>query len=147
MKSMWNEADARSIRQRVAQLRPDAPARWGKFTAPQMVCHLTDATRMATGELAIPSRNLPLRYFPLKQLIIYVLPFPKGAPTAPQLIGRVATTWGSELASLDAALDQFQAQQQRQQWPEHPAFGRLSRHAWGTLVYRHTDHHLRQFGV
>jgi hypothetical protein len=31
--------------------------------------------------------------------------------------------------------------------PEHPAFGRLSGRAWGALVYRHMDHHLRQFGL
>lgn len=28
-----------------------------------------------------------------------------------------------------------------------PAFGRLTRPAWGVLSYRHIDHHLRQFGV
>jgi hypothetical protein len=147
MKSMWNEPDARAIRQRVATLRSDAQARWGKFNAPQMVCHLTDAARMAMGELHVPSRRLPIRYFPLKQLILYVLPFPKGAPTAPELIGRVATTWGSEVGELEQAIERLLTQRQRQEWPDHPAFGPLSRDAWGVLVYRHTDHHLRQFGV
>jgi hypothetical protein len=145
MKSMWNEPDARDIRQRVATLRADAPARWGKFNAPQMVCHLTDAARMAMGELQVPSKKLPIRYFPLKQLILYALPFPKGAPTAPALIGRMATTWSSERVELELALDRFVAQRTRQQWPEHPAFGPLSRAAWGVLVYKHTNHHLRQF--
>ena len=32
-------------------------------------------------------------------------------------------------------------------WPDHPAFGALSRRAWGVLIYRHMDHHLRQFGA
>jgi hypothetical protein len=32
-------------------------------------------------------------------------------------------------------------------WPEHPAFGKLSTRAWGVLIYRHMDHHLRQFGA
>jgi len=26
-------------------------------------------------------------------------------------------------------------------------FGRLSAKQWGVLMYRHVDHHLRQFGV
>ncbi len=147
MKSMWNEPDARAIRQRVATLRSDAQARWGKFNAPQMVCHLTDAARMAMGELHVPSRRLPIRYFPLKHLILYVLPFPKGAPTAPELICRVATTWGGEVGKLEQALERLLTQRQRQEWPDHPAFGPLSRDAWGVLVYRHSDHHLRQFGV
>jgi hypothetical protein len=29
----------------------------------------------------------------------------------------------------------------------HPSFGRLSGREWGILVYKHTDHRLRQFGV
>jgi hypothetical protein len=33
------------------------------------------------------------------------------------------------------------------EWPEHPAFGRMSRRVWGVLGYRHLDHHFRQFGV
>jgi hypothetical protein len=147
MKSMWNEADAREIRQRVASLRPDSAALWGKFNAPQMVCHLTDSARMAMGELAVPSKHLPIRYFPLKQLILYVLPFPKGAPTAPALISRMAAEWGGEVTELERAIDRFCTQPSRANWPDHPAFGPLSRDAWGVLVYRHTDHHLRQFGA
>ena len=53
-----------------------------------MLAHLNDAMRMATGELPVAPKNLPLRYFPLKQLVVYVLPFPKSAPTAPELLAR-----------------------------------------------------------
>jgi hypothetical protein len=147
MKSLWNEPDARELRLRISRLRPDARGQWGRFTAPQMVVHLTDAAKMAMGELAIPPRKMALRYFPLKQLIIYVLPFPKGAPTAPQLVDRVAAEWDGELRQLEMAMGRLAAQPDCDGWPEHPAFGRLSRRAWGVLVYRHTDHHLRQFGV
>ena len=53
-----------------------------------MLAHLNDSYRMCTGELKVKSKNLPLRYTPIKQLVIYVAPFPKGAPTAPELIAR-----------------------------------------------------------
>jgi hypothetical protein len=36
---------------------------------------------MALGELTVKPKHLPIRYPPLKQLIIYVVPFPKSAPT------------------------------------------------------------------
>lgn len=147
MKTMWNERDAQEIRQRLERLEPGARARWGKMDAAQMAVHLTDALKMALGELPVASKWLPIRYFPLKQLIIYVLPFPKGAPTAPELVGRVPMVWGAELAELATLIDRFASQPAGRAWPEHPAFGPLSRHAWGVLVYRHTDHHLRQFGV
>ena len=38
---------------------------------------------MALGDLACRERRLPLRFTPIKQLVIYLLPFPKGVPTAP----------------------------------------------------------------
>ena len=30
---------------------------------------------------------------------------------------------------------------------EHPAFGDISYDDYGVLIAKHTDHHLRQFGV
>ena len=50
-----------------------------------MLAHLNDSYRMCLGELKVKSKHLPLRYTPIKQLVIYVAPFPKGAPTAPEL--------------------------------------------------------------
>jgi hypothetical protein len=147
MKSVWNAADRQEIQRRLAALRPDAPARWGKMDAARMVVHLTEALKMALGELPVAPRNLPIRYFPLKQLILYVLPFPKGAPTAPELVGRVPASWPAEVAQLQTLIERFASQPEGRAWPDHPAFGPLSRRAWGALVYKHTNHHLRQFGV
>jgi len=31
--------------------------------------------------------------------------------------------------------------------PVHPLPGRLSYREWGVATYKHTDHHLRQFGA
>lgn len=147
MKSIWHEADSRGLRERIGRLRADAPARWGKFTAPQMVCHVTDGLKMAMGELQIPRRPGPLRYFPIKHLILFVLPFPKGAPTAPELLSRRAVEWGSEMQELERTFDRFLSQRERTDWPDHPAFGSMPPRTLGVLVYRHLDHHLKQFGV
>ncbi len=117
------------------------------MTAPQMVAHLADSLRMAIGELLVPSKNLPIRFPPIKQLIIYWLPFPKGVPTAPELITRVPAEWKAELDDLRLLLDRFAQRDKHGKWPDHPAFGRMKATAWGVLVYRHMDHHLRQFGV
>lgn len=102
---------------------------------------------MALGELPVKPRRLPIRYPPLKQFIIYVMPFPKGAPTAPELVCRKATDWPAEMVELEGAFDRLVAKDASAPWLDHPAFGRMTRRAWGVLIYRHTDHHLRQFGV
>ena len=147
MKSVWNAADYSELCTRLERLTPEALPRWGKFTAPQMVCHLVDALKMAGGTLPVRTRQMAIRYPPLKQLIIYWLPFPKGAPTAPELLTRVATEWHGELQELKRELERFQKRGPAGPFVPHPAFGKLSSRAWGVLVYRHTDHHLKQFGV
>src|SRR5690242_18439538 len=88
MGTFWDQSTRQDLCRRISRLTPDAKPKWGKFTPAQMVAHLNDAMRMATGDLPVQSKKIPLRYFPLKQLVLYVLPFPKGAPTAPELLAR-----------------------------------------------------------
>jgi uncharacterized protein DUF1569 len=148
MATFWDRATREDLCRRIARLTPDAKPAWGKFTAAQMVAHLNDAMRMATGELPVRPKNLPIRYFPLKQLLLYVLPFPKGAPTAPELLVRCD---GADLQAEQAAFailaEATAAKSGADRWPDHPAFGRMSHEAWGKAIRKHTEHHLKQFGV
>lgn len=145
MRSIWEDAAQRELHGRLGALAWDRRARWGKFTAPKMVCHLADSLRMALGDLPVAPKRLPIRFPPLKQLIIYVAPFPKGAPTAPELLARGPREWSADVADVQALLARAAAVDSTDGWPEHPAFGRLSKRAWGVLIYRHMDHHLKQF--
>jgi Protein of unknown function (DUF1569) len=147
MNSIWKPEAHRELRARIAKLNPEEPARWGRMNARQMVVHLSDAFRMASGEIAVRPRHLPIRYPPLKQLVIYALPFPKGAPTAPELLARQPGDWPVDVAELQALLDRFVASGPEKTVAAHPAFGRMTGRSWGVLVYRHMDHHLRQFGA
>jgi Protein of unknown function (DUF1569) len=145
MKTIWDGPAQREICDRLARLTPDRQAEWGRMSAPQMVCHLAESLKMALGELPVMPKKLPIRYPPLKQFIIYIAPFPKNAPTAPELMVRSPRDWSADVADLQSLIERFTAHRGVAQRPEHPAFGRLSERAWGVLVYRHMDHHLRQF--
>lgn len=147
MKSIWQDEARRELNDRVGALAWDRSAEWGKFTAPKMICHLAESLRMAMGDLTVKPKRLPIRYPPLKQLIIYVAPFPKGAPTAPELLARAPSDWTHDVADVQALLARAGSARTTESWPEHPAFGKLSRRAWGVLIYRHMDHHLKQFGA
>jgi uncharacterized protein DUF1569 len=147
MKSIWQTEARREIQDRLSTLAPTAQAQWGKMSAPEMVCHLAESVKMTLGDLPCAPRSGALRYTPLKQLIIYVAPWPKGVPTAPELLARVPASWSTDVKDLSALLDRLVARGDAPGLPEHPAFGKLSTRAWGRLVYRHMDHHLRQFGV
>jgi len=147
-KSLWNPDSRRELVARLGRLTPETRPKWGRMTAPQMLAHLVDWMRMANGELqtAVWHRRT-LRYTPLKQLLIYWVPIPKGVPTAPELIKRAVTDWTGECAAMCRYIDSYETRDATRAWPEHPAFGDITTSAWGVLGYRHTDHHLRQFGV
>lgn len=148
MPSLHDDATRAVIRQRLHTLAPERTGAWGRMTAPQMLAHLTDALRLAFGDLPCVPKNVPLaRVFPVKHLILYVLPFPKGAPTARELVARPPAEWPQELAACCEQLERFASASAPSHWPAHPLFGRLTGAQWGVLAYRHMDHHLRQFGV
>ncbi|MBC7791648.1 MAG: DUF1569 domain-containing protein [Anaerolineae bacterium] len=147
MKTLF-QANARDeVLRRFGQLTPQHQARWGSMNAPRMLKHIVEAMRMAVGDLYCKPKNTPLRRTPLKQLVIYWLPFPKGVPTSRELIQAEPGEWEADLAVLRQLIDRFAARESAAEWPVHPAFGSLTAKQWGILAYRHTDHHLRQFRV
>lgn len=147
MPSIWNDADRADLARRTRLLTPDHTAKWGRFAVAGMVAHLNDALRMATGDLAVAAKAPPfLKWAPVRYLIIHVMPMPKSAPTAPELIAR---STAADLALEQQTFDTLLADLPRRQTlaPTHPAFGRMTRADWGAIIHKHTDHHLRQFGV
>ena len=147
MKTIWNDEDRTRLLDRVDRITDDSKPLWGRMMADRMLSHLVESAKMATGEIECKSKMLPIRWFPLKQLILYVFPFPKGAPTAPELLAGAKAPVADLKPELRRLIDKFAARADRDDWPRHPAFGKLSRDGWGALTYKHFDHHLRQFQV
>lgn len=152
-RSLWREADRRSLFARLAHLAPTDAPHWGRMTAHEMVVHLGDGARMALGTLPVRSSHLRaarwLRLPIAKHTFVYILPFPRNAPTARELLSTQPTDWDNDVATFMRLTEELAARAAgaRCLWPSHPFFGRLTRRAWGALGYRHTDHHLRQFGA
>jgi len=88
-----------------------------------------------------------LQTFPLKHLILYVIPFPKGAPTAPELKPVDAALFEEERAALLKMLERIANGPHEGAGPAHPLFGPLSWQEWGVATYKHANHHLKQFGA
>jgi hypothetical protein len=146
-KSLSNARTRQELLARLERLKPGATPLWGTMTAPQMLAHLTDWMLMAKGEIKVALKKRPQRIPPLKQLMIYWLPFPKGIPTSPELIGRKPLEWATERAAVRGHVQSFENLNSKSTWPEHPVFGKMTPKAWSVFAYRHMDHHLRQFGV
>ncbi|MFZ2492530.1 MAG: DUF1569 domain-containing protein [Thermoanaerobaculia bacterium] len=145
MKTIFRDSDRNALLGRIDAVVPSATPRWGSMNASQMLSHLAQSARMATGELPSKPRRLAMRFTPLRQFFVYLLPVPKGIATARELLPVDGAELEASRAELLRLLDRIA--QKQDAWPEHPAFGRMSRREWGVLLYKHFDHHLRQFGV
>jgi hypothetical protein len=100
MRSLWEEQARRELIERLERLTPESKGRWGRMTCPEMLAHLVEAMRMALGELPTKSKGGPLRYSPINKLVIYWLPWPKGAPTAPELLARAPEEWERDVQAV-----------------------------------------------
>lgn len=148
MPSLADAATRTAIIARVNALQPDTTPKWGKMNAPQMMAHCADALRMAYGDLPCAPKDVPIaRIGVVKWLILNVLPFPKGSPTAKELISRAPSEWGAERGEFLALIERFEKEKARVAWPAHPLFGPMSGTEWGVLAAKHLHHHLTQFGV
>jgi hypothetical protein len=146
--SILNDIDRTAILQRIQSVTSASVPRWGRMDAKAMLNHLKQSALMALGELPVASKSKrAFQVFPIKHLILHVLPFPKGAPTAPELLVSDAASVDAIRSELASLIERIGAGPREGFGPVHPLFGRLSFREWGVATYKHTDHHLRQFGV
>ena len=145
-------ADARTLERlilRLERLEPDTARRWGTLSAHEMLCHLSDTSTSILGRpggAAVPPRRLR------RWLALYTpYPWPRGLPTPASVNPREGGTRPAEflrdraraiegLRALAAAPDPAFPSSHRQ-------FGGMRAADWKHWGYRHTDHHLKQFGL
>lgn len=148
MLTIYDSEERSSLLRRLHALTPESPARWGRMSASQMVCHLIAAFRASLKELPVGPATGPLSHFPLNWLVIHALPWPPGkAESPPEFLTVPVTTWPADVATLQSLIDRAAAQGPGASWPPSRVFGRISGATWGVLHRKHIDHHLRQFGV
>jgi hypothetical protein len=131
---------------RLRALRPDSRPLWGRLDAPRMLCHVGDQLRVAVGDLPTrPTGSLLMRTL-VKNLVVNTAIRPPRAKieTAPEMLSSQPGEWEADLAACEALVERVAVGECR---AVHPAFGPLSPAEWGRLCWKHTDHHLRQFGV
>ena len=153
MRTLAREHDAADILRRLRALRHDSQRRWGRMSAHQMVCHLSDGYRLLTGERTTKLARTPLPRVMMRCIALYIpVRWPTGIPTTPDLDQDVGGTkpaaFDADVAELDRLLREVATDRRgRLGGHLHPLFGRMSESAWLRWAYLHADHHLRQFGV
>jgi hypothetical protein len=149
--SIFNPNDLAALRKRMQGLQPTTPARWGTMNALAMVDHLNKHLELVLGRHKAKRLGFGLTEALARWLFIGKLAFPKNLQTLPAIVGKVTPGDTAALAQLLAQQTALQdevvaAQQAGFTFPNNPVFGRLTHAQLGRLVWKHIDHHLRQFG-
>lgn len=146
MRTMFEVRDVGVLQDRLNRLTADAKPKWGSFDVNRMVCHLADAMRFALSpELNVKVMKGPPMF--VRHLIRLYLPWPKGAPTVPEMLETDPAALEDDIRATVTLMDDFQHGSDRTDWPNHPFFGPLDGNGWAKLTWRHIDYHLKQFGV
>jgi hypothetical protein len=149
MKTLFQSEAVDEIVARIGQLTPTTPALWGKMNVAQMLAHCSGAIDMASGRLILPRLLIGRILGPfVKPIYTNDKPFSKSSPTDKKLVVSDARNFVQEREQLKDRIRQFQlGGEARVTKRPHPFFGEFQPEEWARGMYKHMDHHLRQFGV
>ena len=151
MKTMARAQDKEEIVRRLRTIRADSGRRWGRMSAHQMVCHLSDSFLAVTGQRDVSPASGLLQSTVIKWIALYApLQWPRGVPTRPEVDQEVGGTKPSHFAADVTQLEMLVELITTRKGcfgPTHPIFGNMSNTDWMRWAYLHMDHHLRQFGA
>lgn len=147
MKSILDKSTRDELISRIHQLDTNSTAQWGQMNVFQMVKHCAICEELYLGKIK-HKRSFMGRLFGkagLKNILREDKIFPKNAPTSE--VFKVKEGNGdleSEKKKWIQLIEEYQ------NYPDsfvHWFFGGMSKEQVGWFVYKHNDHHLRQFGV
>jgi Protein of unknown function (DUF1569) len=149
--TLENAGDRKAILGRLAQMRPESMRQWGKMTAHQAVCHLSDSFRGVMGDRALSGKPFPLGGV-IKWVALYTpLPWSKNLPTMPEVdqmkLGTPPVEFLGDAKELERLVGRFSTVPHDFSWKPHPFFGEMREQDWMRWGWLHMDHHFRQFGV
>lgn len=150
MKTLLDPVYAKEINTRVASVTPGNQRQWGKMTAGQMMAHCIIGLDNAMGDSKPPRVFIGYILGPLVKGMALKegVPFKKNSPTAPNMKMSADHDLEAEQAKLMTLVNRFVAGGRGGCTTHpHPFFGKLTPDEWGVLMYKHLDHHLRQFSA
>jgi hypothetical protein len=144
MKTIFDKTTRDEIINRIHSVNENSAAQWGKMTVSQMMRHCTKWDEMALGKKKYKQAFIGRLFgkIGLKD-ILKDEPLKKNLPTVPSFkikenidITEEKKKWIRLLNEYEHySIDGF----------IHPFFGAMTKEQTGYLVYKHIDHHLRQF--
>jgi|SRR5581483_978053 len=149
MKTLFQSDAVQEVISRIDSLQPASQRLWGKMDVAQMMAHCSGALDMAAGRVQLPRIFIGRLIGPLfRPVFTNEKPFSQNSPTDKKLIVADKRDFGREKEQLKEKVRQFHdGGEERCTRHPHPFFGPLTPQQWSRGMYKHLDHHLRQFGA
>lgn len=150
MKTIFNNSSREQLIGRINLINQNSNAEWGKMNVFQMLIHNTYWNGWILGKEKHSYKQTFLgKIFgkiALKKMIKDEKPFARNIPTSDQFKAKELNgDLEAEKLKWISLIDEYENYSN----PNfvHDFFGKMTKEEIGILVYKHTDHHLRQFGV
>ena len=148
MKNLFQLGAVEEVMTRMEQLKPSSQPQWGRMDVAQMLAHCSTTMDMASGKFA-GKRTLIGRIIGprVRRILTDDSPMRRNSPTVKEL----------KVSGSDFTRERERLKQRVREFHErgeagctrhpHPFFGELTPLEWSTGMYKHLDHHLKQFGA
>jgi hypothetical protein len=112
----------------------------------QMLWHVGDGLEMALGRRDVTHAPTRIPRVVLRFMVM-TLPWPRGAPTMPELVAKASHDFDAERARCLSLIDEMAGRELSGTWANHPLLGPMNGADMSRLQAKHIDHHLKQFGA
>jgi hypothetical protein len=149
LKNLFDHSNAAELKERASNLQPDTPRQWGKMLPAQALAHCAVQFEMVLGENFPPRAFIGYIFGPLaKKSFFSDKPVGRNMPTIKEYVVNDERDLDTERTRLFTLIDRL-ADGGPSIVTQHPHafFGKLTPEEWAVLMYKHVDHHLKQFGA
>ncbi|MBC7525196.1 MAG: DUF1569 domain-containing protein [Flavobacterium sp.] len=135
---------------RLEALEETANRNWGTMSHAQMLAHCQKPLDVANENLVIKRSIVSYLFGSMmkKKLIDKGEDFKKNLPTVKEF--KITSELNFEIEKAISKAKIYELGQKREvviKVKTHPFFGKMSQVEWGVLLYKHLDHHFKQFGI
>jgi hypothetical protein len=147
MKTISDKTTRDELIERVRRLKENASAQWGKMNVHQMVRHCCLSEEMLLGKKKYKQNLVGFLFgkIALRGIMKDEKPMMRNSPTVPNLKVKENVDFEKEKKRWIHFLEEHA--DVARLGIMHPFFGKMTKEQIDRLVYKHTDHHLRQFGA
>ena len=146
MKSIFEPSTREELKTRIQSLGENSTPLWGKMTVSQMMQHCAKWDEMALEKTRYKHSFIGRLFgkIALKKMMKDA-PMKKNMPTVPYFKIKEESDVTAEKQNWIRLIDEYTHYTGRGHL--HPFFGKMTKEQTGIMMYKHVDHHLRQFNA